>query len=127
MNFHALAPKRYKQSVVAGFVHRIYRSCSTWKNFHESLKKAKQILEKNQYPPLFYDPIIEKTISKLLMTEPEEQKQRKEKKEFIEKRIIFIQYRGKLSEEYERSLKRCHAPCNVIMTLRKMKTVLPSL
>ena len=40
MNYHALAPRRYKQSVVAGFVHRIYRAYSTWKNFHDSLQKT---------------------------------------------------------------------------------------
>ena len=53
MNFHALAPKRYKRSVVAGFVHRIYRACSSWEHFHHSLERAKEILEKNQYPPGF--------------------------------------------------------------------------
>ena len=58
MNYHALAPKRYKRSVVLGFVHRIYRECSTWENFHDSLTKAKKLLERNQYPPEFYDPII---------------------------------------------------------------------
>ena len=44
MNFHAFAPQKYKISVVAGFVHRIYRACSTWINFHTSLEKAKTIL-----------------------------------------------------------------------------------
>ena len=29
MNFHALAPKRYKRSVVSGFVHRMYRACTS--------------------------------------------------------------------------------------------------
>ena len=58
MNYHTLAPKRYKRSVVTGFVHRIYRACSTWPHFHQSLEKAKRILEKNQYPPAFYDPLI---------------------------------------------------------------------
>ena len=47
MNFHALAPKRYKRSVVSGFIHRIHRACSTWKHFNKSLQRAKQILEKN--------------------------------------------------------------------------------
>ena len=28
MNYHALAPKRYKRSVISGFVYRIYRACS---------------------------------------------------------------------------------------------------
>ena len=32
MNLQALAPKRYKRGVVSGFVHRIYRACSTWEN-----------------------------------------------------------------------------------------------
>ena len=43
MNYHALAPKKYKHSVVSGFVHRIYRACSSWHNFHDSLEKAKTI------------------------------------------------------------------------------------
>ena len=51
MNYHSLAPKRYKRSVVSGFIHRIYRSCSTWKLFHDSLEVVNGILEKNQYPP----------------------------------------------------------------------------
>jgi len=34
LNFHALAPKRYKRSVVSGFVHRIHRACSSWALFH---------------------------------------------------------------------------------------------
>ena len=47
MNFHALAPKRYKRSVVSGFVHRIHRACSSWEYFHESMEKAKKVLERN--------------------------------------------------------------------------------
>ena len=66
MNYHALAPRRYKRSVVAGFVYRIHRACSSWKNFHDSLLKAKCILEKNQYPPDFYEPIIEQALNKIV-------------------------------------------------------------
>jgi len=39
MNFHALAPIKYKRSVVSGMVHRIFQACSTWKNFHHSFGK----------------------------------------------------------------------------------------
>ena len=28
LNFHAMAPKRYKRSVIQGFVYQIYRACS---------------------------------------------------------------------------------------------------
>ena len=65
MNYHALAPKKYKWSVVSGFVYRIHRACSTWGHFHESLEKAKRVLEKNQYPPDFYEPIIDQTIKNI--------------------------------------------------------------
>ena len=66
MNFHALAPKRYKRSVVSGFIHRIYRACSDWKAFHESVERAKNILKKNQYPEAFYEPIIHETLTKII-------------------------------------------------------------
>ena len=66
MNFHALSPKRYKRNVVSGIVHRIYRACSHWRHFHESLQRAKSMLEKNQYPPEFYDPMISSTIEKII-------------------------------------------------------------
>ena len=67
MNFRALAPKRYKRSVVEGLVYRVCRACSHWKHFNASLGKAKDMLEQNQYPPQFYDPIIKATIEKLIV------------------------------------------------------------
>ena len=48
-NFRTLPPSKYKQSVVCGFVHRIFCACSSWMHFHTSLNKAKDILERNQY------------------------------------------------------------------------------
>ena len=52
MNYHALAPTRYKKSVVIGFIHQIFYACSSWKTFHESLVKAKSILQRDQYPEI---------------------------------------------------------------------------
>ena len=37
MNFHSLAPMKYKKSVVCGMIHRIFGSCSNYKMFHQSL------------------------------------------------------------------------------------------
>ena len=132
MNYHSLAPKRYKRSVVSGFVYRIYRACSNWKNFHSSLDKAKQILERNQYPPAFYDPIIKTTLDTIITSETPEKSSTETSEpqstgETSSKYRIKIQYRGKATEEYARSLHKCNAPCTIVMTLRKLKTVLPSL
>ena len=155
MNFHALAPKRYKRSVVSGFVHRIYRSCSEWKAFHESLEKAKKVLDNNQYPSAFYEPIIHDTLTKIVQKDSvaeedsaadqsdnslssETSENRPSSPEFDlnwvmysigdkDKFRLFIQYRGKASDELAQKLHQINAPCRVIMTLRKLKTMLPSL
>ena len=38
--------------------------------------------------------------------------------------MLFVQYRGKCTEEYAQNLHRVNAPCRIVMTLRKLKTVL---
>ena len=124
MNYHALAPAKYKRSVISGMVYRIYHACSTWQNFHDSLTKARRILENNQYPPSFYDPIVERTLNKI--REPERAAE-EEDEEAMEKKMIFLQYRGKITENFERKLNRINAPCKIVMTIRKIKTVMPSL
>ena len=128
--------------MVAGFVHRIHRACSTWNNFHESLLKAKCILERNQYPPDFYEPIIQKALDKILNAEDTHNKNENvnntekqngdessdaEAQEPIRKKLVFFEYRGKVTDDYCRALKKIDVPCQPVLTLRKLKTVLPSL
>ena len=40
---------------------------------------------------------------------------------------LFVQHRGKCTEQYARALHNIQAPCMVIMTLRGLKTVFPAL
>ena len=127
MNFHALAPMKYKRSVVSGMVHRILRACSSWSAVHDSLEKAKRLLEQNQYPSRFYDPIISKVINSFTNHETSNVDEVSSETEVVEKKLVCIQYRGRLSEKFENSLKRIEAPCKVVFTLRKVKTLLPSL
>ena len=129
MNFHALAPRRYKRSVVSGFVHRIYRSCSTWENFDDSMSKAKSILEKNQYPPLFYEPIIAETISKIRdpVTATSKSTNANDQAEPARNHKMLLQYRGSVTDQFVKRLKDVGAPTQVVLTLRKIKTFLPSL
>ncbi|XP_066911106.1 uncharacterized protein [Clytia hemisphaerica] len=120
MNFLVLAPVRYKKAVILGMIHGIYQACSSWKSFHESLEKAKTILINNQYPRSFYDPIIEKTLNKII-EKPEKEEDDKDLTKF------YIQYRGKVSDKFEKSLRQLNEPCKVVFTTRKLKTILPSL
>ena len=124
MNFHALAPMKYKRAVVIGFVHRIYRSCSNWENFHESLERAKAILIRNQYPPKFSDKLIHDTLTKILN---DESKVKEDKNSDEDPFFLFVQYRGKSSETYASDIKKTGVPVKIIFTLRKLKTVTPSL
>ncbi|XP_066936347.1 uncharacterized protein [Clytia hemisphaerica] len=44
-----------------------------------------------------------------------------------EEKLFFLQYRGKLTDKFKCTLKRMQAPCKTILTLRKLKTILPPL
>ena len=128
MNFHSLSPTKYKKSVVSGLIHRIYRACSTWKLFHESLSKAKIMLQNNQYPPWFYEPIIKTTLEIIVTNQTKKSEEEKtEENDTNDEKLLFLQFRGKVSEKFERALKKLDTPCKVIFTLRKLKTVMPSL
>ena len=85
-----------------------------------------RILEKNQYPPTFYEPLIRQALGNILKVSEDPRPQEK-KTNSVERKPLFIQYRGKCTEEYARAMHKIQAPCTIIMTLRKLKTVLPSL
>ena len=133
INFHALAPKRYKRSAVEGFVHRVHRACSSWENFHDSMEKVKMTLQRNQYPPNFYDPIISNTIDKLLPPKENQKDQIKDvtsQKSNTVKQNAFIEYRGSVTDHFInflKKLKNIGTPLHTVTTLRKMRTCLPSL
>ena len=128
----------YKKSVVISFVHRIFRACSSWQNFHLGIKEALDILEQNQYPESFSMPLIDKTLTKLIS--PDDESLMNESLNVSldsnaclfsvddkDKFMFFVQYRGKATEKLAMSFRRLNVPCRVIMTTRKIKTVLSSL
>ena len=43
------------------------------------------------------------------------------------KEKLFLQYRGKVTEDYVRKLRRIEAPVSIILTTRKLRSFLPSL
>ena len=45
----------------------------------------------------------------------------------VRKKLLFIQCRGKCTEQYASDLHKANAPCTIVMTLRKLSTTLPSL
>ena len=67
-------------------------------------------------------------ICKIIINPDSVQKKSKEQLDDIKNNFkMFIQYRGKSTEHYAHALHNLEVPCTVVMTLRKAKTVLPSL
>ena len=128
MNYHALAPKRYKKSVVQSFVHRIFRCCSSWELMTSSLERAKAVLDKNQYPAEFYEPIIGETLNKIQrsMTQQITTEASNTTSQPTEttgtKHMMKVQYRGAITDRFVKSLYDANAPVFAVITLRKIRT-----
>ena len=134
MNFHDSAPRRYKKSVVQSFVHRISRCCSSKENMMTSLEKAKETLNKNQYPATFYNPIIEETLKKIeeAAVQPEVPQQTTANptpapEPSAPKHMFKIQYRGTVTDKFVKSLHEVKAPVIPVITIRKIRTFVSSL
>ena len=108
--------------MVINLFHRIYNATSNWELFHKGLEEARIILTNNQYPNYWYENIINKTLEKILLRQKKEPEKEEESK-----KIVFIQYRGDISEIFANKLKDSGAPIKAILTLRKTKTAMPSL
>ena len=83
------------------------------------------MLRDNQYPTNFYEPLIHSMIEKFHLPQRSDETEEEEVEE-VPKHLLFLQYRGKVTEEYVRALNKLNAPCKVILTHCKLKTVLPS-
>ena len=141
LNFHALAPLKYKKSVISSYIHRIYRASSSWENVHIGITQALQTLENNQYPSNFVMPIVQKVVDKLVCPENDDCKSDITEEiipemdanaclytcEDKDKFLFCVHYRGKPTEKLANSFRRLNAPCKVIMKTKKIKSVLPPL
>ena len=89
---------------------------------------------KEPISPSFYDSIIEETISKIrdpVAKEKEpasgDSQEDTDAEPMRESHRILLQYRGPATDQFVKRLKDCDAPTQVVLTLRKLKTYLPSL
>ena len=104
-----------------------------------SLEKAKEVLDRNQYPPDFYEPIIRDTINKVQaqqqqpqpqpqqQTAPPEQTGQQPETTESPKHCFLVQYRGVATDQLVRSLYEANAPIQAVVTLRKIRTFVSQL
>ena len=64
INYHSLAPLKYKKNMIINLTHRVYNATSDWIYFHKDIQEAKKILDYNQYPSYWYESIIAEKLAK---------------------------------------------------------------
>ena len=127
LNFDAVASMKYKRNLIQGFIHRVWNACSTWHNFDKGVEEAKAILNENQYPNKLTDSIISKTIANIYTKSKGVRSIPENSTECQNRRLFFIQYQGHHTDKYIDRLKNSGALVKPIITLRKIKTMMPSL
>ena len=130
LNYRACAPKKYKRNLVEGTIHRINHTTSSWSAFDAGLKKWKEEMERNQYPPSFYEDIVKETVTKIIEGRNAQAKSKSNEgtgdRGQTEKPILLVQYRGHITDIFSKRLRKT-APISVIHTTRKLRSALPSL
>jgi hypothetical protein len=126
LNFHAVAPFKYKRNVIQGLTHRIYNASSTWSNFHIGLEDGIRILNENQYPEELSRRIMKTTLDKLYTGDCGAKPIRNETEERV-KKWMFLPYRGQATDAYIKKLTNIGALIRPIITTTKVKDVLPTL
>ena len=85
------------------------------------------MLEKNQYPLQFYEPIFRETLNKIIEKHMKQDTNTKTTEKAAKKRILFVmQNRGNKKAVFSKPLRKM-ANISVIFTTRQKKTALPSL
>ena len=116
MNYNALAPTKYKKSVVSGLVHRLHQACSSWKGFQDCLEKTKSMLGNNQYSTQFFKSIISSlTLSNIIRNGKDKEGDKNDEEDEVDEKMVFIEYRGKASDSFESSMKKLKVPCKMLV------------
>ena len=106
LSLRALAPIRYK-NIVQQTLHRVFNASSNWHAFTESITEFGCMLEKNQNPPQFYEPIIRETLNKMIEKHMKQGTNTKTTEKAAKKRIPFVmQYRGNKSDVFSKRLQK---------------------
>ena len=126
MDYHSLAPVKYKRNVVEGTVQRMNQATCEWDEFTAGIENNEKTFEKNRYPHQFYSQIVRNTLSKIVQKETQLNKNATEKSDPLTTRpILMLQYRGRESDHFARQLRRQNV--STIFTTRKLRSCLPSL
>ena len=66
-NFESFMPDIHKRGLIETLLHRSFRLCSSYKNFHQETDTLKSIFTLNNYPQNFVNQCIKKYLNKLFI------------------------------------------------------------
>ena len=66
-NFESFIPERHKRGLTGTLIHRSFRFCSNYENFHWEFETLKSIFKDNNYPQNFVNQCIKKFLNKLFI------------------------------------------------------------
>jgi hypothetical protein len=105
MNYEAMAPKKWKKSIIMGFLHRAKRITSSQKLFEEELNNIREIFRANGYPLSFVNNTIDEFITERKTDDNQEQKPSIMEQNDGQKQIYFVlPYTGKVSEKLHKRI-----------------------
>ena len=99
-NFESFLPSVYKFGMVYTLVHRCFRICSDWTNFHAELTFLKKIFRKNGYTESFIDKCFKKFLDDIHLV--------KEKVPTVERKrlLLVLPYLGMISLQTRTKLQQ---------------------
>ena len=62
-NFESFIPDIYKRGLIETLLHRSFRLCSNYENFHREIETLKSILKRNSYPHNLVNHCIKKVLN----------------------------------------------------------------
>ena len=99
-NFESFIPEMHKRGLIETLLHRCFRLCSSYENFHWEIETLKSIFKHNNYPQNFVNQCIKKFLSKVFI--------KKELNFMVPKKelILVLPYLGELSFDLRTRLRR---------------------
>ena len=99
-NFESFIPDIYKRGLIETLLHRSFRLCSNYENFHREIETLKSILKRNSYPHNLVNHCIKKFLNKLFV--------QRDLNFTVPKRelICILPYLGKVSLDLRTKVRR---------------------
>ena len=99
-NFESFILEMHKRGLIETLLHRSFRLCSSYKNFHQEIETLKSIFKHNNYPQNFLNQCIKKFLNKLSI--------KKDLNFMVPKRELnfVLPYLGKLSFDLRTRFRR---------------------